>query len=75
MEPWICPKCGAGVAPGVERCDHGQMGLNELQMLRSYLPANTYPPSAPVPFQCDSCKRGGVCMCILSGPSVTYAAN
>ncbi len=21
-EPWICPKCKRGVAPGVEFCDH-----------------------------------------------------
>ncbi len=22
-QPWICPSCNRGVAPGVETCDHG----------------------------------------------------
>lgn len=26
MEPWTCPTCKRGVAPGVEYCSHGNPG-------------------------------------------------
>ncbi len=39
--PWICPACGRGVAPGQITCDHG--GMNPL------LPFRPVQPSIPIP--------------------------
>lgn len=44
-QPWTCPACGRGVAPGEKTCDHG--GLSASPLPGYFTPAPRIIPTTP----------------------------